>query len=168
MYEFKQINQENFKLFHDFMNDYYRDGEDSDTAQDKIDGFIKKLFDLIQEKSMFGVLAYSDDIFIGIVIWMKDTIDHDFSVIPGYGTIAEIGIIPSMRKKGLGCVLVEYAEKELLRLDIKGIYVIAYGAALNFWQKRGYIENGQIASNGLTILAKDLKKINFNLSKILN
>jgi hypothetical protein len=81
------------------MNGYYRDDEDSYTAQDKIDGFIKKLFNLIQEKSMFAVLAYSDDIFIGIVIWMKDTINNDFSVIPGYGTIAEIGVIPSMRKR---------------------------------------------------------------------
>lgn len=161
MYEFKKINQENFKLFHDFMSDYYRDGEDSDTAQNKIDGFIKKLFDLIQEKSVFGVLAYSDDIFIGIVIWMKDTIYHDFSVIPEYGTIAEIGIIPTMRKKGLGSVLVEYAEKELLKLNIKGIYVIAYEHALKFWKKRGYIESRQVTSKGLSILVKGFEKDKF-------
>ncbi|MBS5938730.1 MULTISPECIES: hypothetical protein [Clostridium] len=50
MYEFKGINQDNFRLFHYFMNEYYRDGEYTDTQQEKIDEFIKKLFNLIQEK----------------------------------------------------------------------------------------------------------------------
>lgn len=161
MYEFKDINQENFKLFHDFMNDYYRDGEDSDTSQDEIDRFIKKLFDLIQEKLMFGALSYYNNIFIGIVIWMKDSRNQDFSVMPGYGTIAEIGIIPSMRKKGLGCVLVDYAEKELIKLNIKGIYVTAYGPALNFWKKQGYMQSEEATSKGLPILIKYLEKSKF-------
>ena len=161
MYEFKDINQENFKLFHDFMNDYYRDGEDADTSQDEIDRFIKKLFDLIQEKLMFGVLSYYNNIFIGIVIWMKDSRNQDFSVMPGYGTIAEIGIIPSMRKKGLGCVLVDYAEKELIKLNIKGIYVTAYGPALNFWKKQGYMQSEEVTSKGLPILIKYLEKSKF-------
>ena len=161
MYEFKEINQDNFRLFHDFMNEYYRDGEDTDTPQDKIDEFIKNLFDLIQEKSLLGVLSYFDNIFIGIVIWMKDIEGHNFSKIPGHGTIVEIGVIPSMRKRGLGCVLADYAEQELLKLNINGIYVIAYGPALNFWRKRGYIESGQVLSNGLPILVKAIEKYEF-------
>ncbi|MGG7057852.1 hypothetical protein ACQPUY_07495 [Clostridium nigeriense] len=38
-------------------------------------------------------------------------------------------------KKRLGCVLVDYAEEELLKLDIRGVYVTAYGPALGFWKK---------------------------------
>ena len=33
MVEFKNIKQENFKEFHDFMNEYYREGEDSNTPK---------------------------------------------------------------------------------------------------------------------------------------
>lgn len=57
---------------------------------------------------MFGAIAYFNNIFIGIVIWMKDTIDHDFSVMPEYRTIAETGIIASMRKKVILNLLIEY------------------------------------------------------------
>lgn len=156
MYEFKQLKEENFKVFHDFMSDYYKDGEDSDTPQDEIDMFIKKLFSLIQEKIMYGVSAYLNDIFIGVVIWMKDTKEHEFSVIPEYGTIAEIGVIQSMRNRGVGCVLVDYAEREIIKLNIDKVYVIAYEEALSFWKKRGYKQSVQLKSKGLPVLIKKL------------
>lgn len=69
---------------------------------------------------------------------MKDTKDNNFSVMTGYGTIAEIGLIPSMRRKGLGGIIVNYAEKELIKLNIDDLYVIAYREALSL--KKDFIQ----------------------------
>ena len=46
--EFTEISTNDYPLFHDLLNDYYREGEDEGTEQEVIDSFIKLLFDLVE------------------------------------------------------------------------------------------------------------------------
>jgi ribosomal protein S18 acetylase RimI-like enzyme len=76
--------------------------------------------------------------------------------MPGFGTILEIGLIPSYRASGLGRNLVTYIENSLQKNKIAQCYVSAYGPAQKFWESCGYVENGSKASNGLPIMIKTI------------
>ncbi len=144
------ITQDRYNLFCSLLTEYYREGEDAQTPAEELNAFIGLLFDLCQKNVISGGIAYADSA-VGFVLWGVDTEDFPFSNKPGYGTILEIGTIPSMRGIGLGRQLVDYAEKAMA---CEKYYVCAYGPAEKFWQKCQYRETGKIAENGLKILEK--------------
>ena len=144
------ITQVQYDVFRNLLTGYYREGEDARTPQAELDAFIDLMFELCRKNVISGGIAYQGDP-IGFVLWGMDTADFPFSNKPGFGTILEIGMIPSMRGRGLGGQLVEYAERALGCDDYD---ICAYGPAERFWQKRGYADTGEIAENGLKILAK--------------
>ena len=137
-------------IFHHLLTDYYRDGEDASTPQEELDAFIELLFDLCQKNIISGGIACADSP-IGFVLWGIDTDNFPFSNKPGFGTILEIGIIPTMRGMGHGQQLVAYAENAM---GNRQHYVCAYGPAETFWCKCGYRETSQLAANGLKIFVK--------------
>ncbi len=155
--QFKAIERSNYRHFHNLMNDYYRDGEDKDTSQDIINDFINRLFIMIEQKSMEGCLVKSDRRFIGFVLWMIDSTNSDFSELPGYGTIAEIGLDSSYRGKGIGKKIVTYAETQMKVSGIKGLYVLVYNQAKPFWESCGYSDIHKNGANGLPIFIKELR-----------
>lgn len=144
------ITQGHYDVFHSLLTDYYRDGEDAQTPQEELDAFIGLLFDLCQENRISGGIAYGQGP-VGFVLWGMDGADFPFSNKPGYGTILEIGMIPSMRGTGLGKELAEYAENAMA---CRQYYVCAYGPAEHFWRKCGYQHLGETARNGLKLLVK--------------
>lgn len=144
------IAEDNWDEFHRLLTDYYRDGEDAQTPQEELDAFIELLFDLSQKSTISGCIAY-EKIAIGFALWGMDTVDFPFSNKLGYGTILEIGIIPSMRGTGLGRRLVEYAENAMA---CEKYYVCAYGPAEKFWKKCNYWDTGEIGENGLKVFEK--------------
>ena len=144
------VTQDQHDEFRRLLTCYYRDGADDATPQETLDAFISLLFDLCQKNVISGGIAY-EGAPIGFVLWGRDTADFPFSNKPGFGTILEIGVTPSMRRMGLGKMLVEYAERALGR---GRCYVCAYGPAERFWQKCGYVATGEIAQNGLRIYEK--------------
>ena len=144
------ITQDQYDVFHNQLTGYYRDGEDAQTPQEELDAFIRLLFDLCQKNVISGGIAYEQDP-VGVVLWGMDTTDFPFSNKPGYGTILEIGMMPSMRGMGRGSLLVEYAERALA---CDKFYVCAYGPAEKFWQKCGYRDTREIGENGLKIFEK--------------
>lgn len=144
------VTQDQYDVFHSLLTSYYRDGEDAQTPKEDLDAFIGLLFELCQKNSISGCIAYEQSA-AGFVLWGIDTADFPFSNKPGFGTILEIGVIPSMRGTGLGKQLTEYAENAMA---CEKYYVCAYGPAEKFWQKCGYREIGEIAKNGLKIFEK--------------
>ena len=48
------IHEQDYTLFHDLANDYYREGEDASTPQEQIDQFISFLFDKIVSQEIHG------------------------------------------------------------------------------------------------------------------
>ena len=102
------VTKEQFPVFHRLLTDYYRDGEDAQTPQEELDGFIEMLFELCTEGAVSGCIAYEKDA-LGFVIYGLDTKDFPFSNKPGCGTILEIGVVPSARGSGLGRMLAKYA-----------------------------------------------------------
>lgn len=144
------VTQNQYNVFHSLLTDYYREGEDAQTPQEELDSFIELLFDLCQKDTISGCIAY-EKIAIGFALWGMDTVDFPFSNKPGYGTILEIGMIPSMRGTGLGRRLAEYAENAMA---CEKYYICAYGPAEKFWKKCNYRETGEIAENGLKLLVK--------------
>ena len=139
-----------FADFHTLLNAYYREGEDADTPQSEVDGFIDCLFRLCLEGRISGCIAYEEKA-TGFALWQMDSEDAVFSNKPGYGTILEIGVVPSRRGSGLGKQLADYAES---RMGADRYYVCAYGPAEKFWADCGYTDSGEIANNGLKIMVK--------------
>lgn len=146
--EFRPVSD--YGIFRELLTAYYREGEDADTPQEQLDGFIRVMFDLVESNVIFGAVAWKE-VPVGFVLWGMDGEDFPFSNKPGYGTILEIGVESRFRAMGYGRQLVEYAEN---RLGEVGKYVCAYGPAEDFWKKCGYRESGEKAQNGLKLLVK--------------
>ena len=149
--EYLSVADAGYDVFHSLLNEYYRDGEDADTPQSEIDGFIQYLFDLCRSGQIRGSIAL-DPVPVGFVLWNLDSETGIFSRKPGYGTVLEIGVVKTARNAGIGKTLVSYAES---RMEASRYYVCAYGPAEVFWQKCGYRFCGETAENGLKIMVKD-------------
>lgn len=140
---------------HDLLTAYYREGEDADTPQEALDGFISYLTELLQKHILRGEVALDGETPAGFVLYAQDEPDYPFPECPGMGTIAEISVIPDHRTLGLGCELVRRAE-DALRASCRQMYVCAHASAQSFWEKRGYVPCGRTASNDLPLLIKAL------------
>ena len=105
---------------------------------------------------ILGCIAKHGQETVGFALWAKDTEDFAFRELPGWGTILEIGLLPSHRSAGLGKGLVAYIEKSFRENRITQCYVSDYGPAKQFWTSCGYAANGAKASNGLTVMVKSL------------
>lgn len=139
-----------YEVFHSLMTPYYREGEDADTPQEQLDGFIRYLFGLCETGTISGAVVWEEKP-VGFVLWAMDTAGFPFSNKPGYGTILEIGILPEYRGRGYGRKAAAYAEN---KMGNEPKYVCVYGPAEAFWKKCGYRESGEIAENGLKIFVK--------------
>ena len=147
--EFRPVSD--YGVFHELLTAYYREGEDADTPQEQLDGFIRVLFELVESKLISGAIAWEEEP-VGFVLWGMDGENFPFSNKPGYGTILEIGVEARFRWMGYGRQLMEYAQTCLGEV---GKYVCAYGPAEAFWKKCGYRESGEKAQNGLKLLVKE-------------
>lgn len=148
--EFLEIQNVSYDIFHNLLDEYYREGEDADTPQTEIDAFVQYLFDLCRTGQISGAVCM-DEIPTGFVLWNIDTETGAFSNKPGFGTILEIGVQENLRGAGIGRKLVNLAES---RMDADRYYVCAYGPAQTFWTKCGYALSGEMAENGLPIMTK--------------
>jgi ribosomal protein S18 acetylase RimI-like enzyme len=151
-----KIGEHDYGEFHGLTNSYYREGEDENTPQEVIDSFVRLMFDKVINNEIYGCFVKDEHKYIGFALWAVDTEDFAFSEMPGFGTILEIGLIPSYRASGLGKNLVTYIENSLQKNQIAQCYVSAYGPAQKFWASCGYVENGSKASNGLPIMIKTI------------
>lgn len=152
--DYINISKDNYNVFHDLLVSYYRDGLDKNTPQDIIDDFIKQLFDMIVKNKIRGRLISLDKKIIGFIIWMIDEESSPYSVIPGYGTILEIGLSKNYRNKGIGKNIVEYVENQMFKKGVNNFYVTVYEPAKIFWINCGYVNTEEAAFNGLYIYKK--------------
>ena len=156
--EFKEISSNDYPLFHDLLNDYYREGEDEWTEQEVIDSFIKLLFDKVIGREIDCCIVKENGEALGFALWAVDREGFDFSEIPSYGTVLEIGIVKQYRNRRYGVKLMSHIEDKLLEKGITDCYVSAYGPAQAFWSRCGFEDSGRIAGNGLPIMTKSIKK----------
>ena len=151
---FEPITKENHVSFEALMIAYYQEGEDADTPIETIKDFIDSLYQMIGSGSIDGAMVKHDGQYEGFCLWMKDDAHSDFSEIPGYGTILEIGVSPESRKKGMGIELVQYAEAQMKKAGAEHFYVSAYEPAESFWERCGYEKTERVAQNGLPVFVK--------------
>ena len=151
---FEPITKENHASLEALMIEYYQEGEDADTPIETIQDFIESLYQMIGSGSIDGAMVKHNGQYEGFCLWMKDEPQSDFSEIPGYGTILEIGVRPQFRKKGLGREIVRYAEMQMRETGVESFYVSAYGPAETFWESCGYQKTERVAQNGLPVFVK--------------
>jgi len=151
---FEPITKENHASLEALMIEYYQEGEDADTPIETIQDFIESLYQMIGSGSIDGAMVKHNGQYEGFCLWMKDDPQSDFSEIPGYGTILEIGVRPQFRKKGLGREIVRYAEMQMRETGVESFYVSAYGPAETFWESCGYQKTERVAQNGLPVFVK--------------
>ena len=72
-----------YELFHSLLTAYYREGEDADTPQEQLDGFVGYLFDLLKKETISGALVW-DEKPVGFVLWALDSEELPFSNKPGF------------------------------------------------------------------------------------
>ena len=148
--DFLDIQNVSYVIFHELLNEYYREGEDAKTPQEEIDAFIQYLFDLCCSGQISGAVCMGVEP-LGFILWNVDSEDSPFCNKPGFGTILEIGVRGNARGAGIGRKLVSLAE---YRMDTDRFYVCAYGPAQTFWSRLGYEYSGETAENGLPIMVK--------------
>lgn len=154
--DYIEISENDFITFHELANAYYREGEDADTPQEEIDIFIRFLFEKVIHCEINGYFAKDKNACVGFALWGLDSEDFEFSEIPGFGTILEIGFIPPYRAKGNGKEFVSHIEKCFSESNVKNCYVSAYEPAQKFWTHCGYVACGKTARNGLPVLTKSI------------
>ena len=152
--KFQELCRADYPVFHELLTAYYRDGEDADTEQAVLDGFIESLFSMVMEQKIQGLFMVQDGEVVGFALWMIDIPDSLFSEIPGYGTFLEIGVSPAYRGNGFGFQAVQHVEAQMKQNGIEHFYVSVYPPADGFWTKCCYTKTEKIASNGLTIYQK--------------
>ena len=152
--KFQELCRADYSVFHELLTAYYRDGEDADTEQAVLDGFIESLFSMVMEQKIQGLFMVQNEEAVGFALWMVDTPDGLFSEIPGYGTFLEIGVSPAYRGNGFGFQAVQHVEAQMKQNGIEYFYVSVYPPADGFWTKCGYRKTEKIASNGLMIYQK--------------
>ena len=153
---YTEIPEKDYPVFHSLACAYYREGEDAETPQEELDGFIRLLFGMLTQGEIRGCFALEGEEQAGFALWASDTEDFAFSQLPGHGTILEIGLIPRFRRSGRGREFVLHLEECMKKAGLEQFYVCAYGPAQIFWQRLGYSPNGSIAENGLPILTKTI------------
>lgn len=154
--EYQTIHPGDAQIFHALLNEYYREGEDADTPQEQMDGFIQFLFEKVAQGQIQGCFAQAGEEYAGFFLWALDTPDFPFSQMPGWGTILEIGLRPTYRSRGYGKEMVRSIQQAMVIQGIHRCYVSAYGPAQSFWARCGFVENGMTADNGLPIMTKEL------------
>ena len=152
--KFQELHRADYPVFHELLTAYYRDGEDADTEQAVLDGFIESLFSMVMEQKIQGLFMVQNEEVVGFALWMVDTPDGIFSELPGYGTFLEIGVSPDHRGNGFGFQAVQHVEAQMNQSGVEHFYVSVYPPAASFWTKCGYRKTEKIASNGLTIYQK--------------
>ena len=152
--KFQELCRADYPVFHELLTAYYRDGEDADTEQAVLDGFIESLFSMVMEQKIQGLFMVRNEEVVGFALWMIDTPDGLFSEIPGYGTFLEIGVSPEFRGNGFGFQAVKHVENRMKQSGVEHFYVSVYPPADGFWTKCGYVKTEETASNGLTIYRK--------------
>ena len=154
--DYIEICEDDYSMFHELANAYYREGEDADTPQEVIDSFVRLIFDKVVNNEIYGCFVKDEQRYVGFALWAVDSDDFAFREMTGFGTILEIGLIPSYRSSGFGKNLVTYVENHLKKNKIAQCYVSAYGPAQKFWASCGYAENGLKAKNDLPIMIKTI------------
>ena len=155
--EYCAVGPNDYAVFHELANAYYREGEDADTPQEQVDAFIRFLFEKVMAQEISGCLAKDGNTYAGFALWGVDREDFFFSEMPGLGTILEIGLIPAYRACGHGKALAAFIEKCLQSVNIQRCYVSAYGPAQRFWAHCGYADSGKKAGSGLPIMIKSIE-----------
>ena len=154
--DYRDITPEDYSRFHPLAVAYYREGADAATPQEEMDAFIRFLFEKVTAGEIQGCFAVQDGADAGFALFAADTPDFPFSQLPGYGTIAEIGLLPAYRGTGEGKALVAFLENRLRQCGLTRCYVTAYGPAETFWSHCGYAKNGSLGTNGLPIMTKNI------------
>ena len=155
--EYCAFSPEDYAVFRELANAYYREGEDADTPQEQVDAFIRFLFERVMDREISGCLAKDGSAYAGFAMWGVDKEGFAFSEMPGWGTILEIGLIPEYRACGQGKAFVAFIENCLRSANVQRCYVSAYGPAQGFWAHCGYTDSGKKAGSGLTIMIKSLE-----------
>ncbi|MBQ1410282.1 MAG: GNAT family N-acetyltransferase [Oscillospiraceae bacterium] len=151
---FEPITKENRESLEALMLAYYQEGEDAETPVETIKDFIAYLFQKLCDGEIAGVMVKNDGPYEGFCLWMKDEAHSEFSEVPGYGTILEIGVKPEARKKGIGREIVRHAEAQMRKQGAASFYVSAYGPSEAFWERCSYYRSERTAKNGLPIFVK--------------
>jgi ribosomal protein S18 acetylase RimI-like enzyme len=101
-------------------------------------------------KNTMHLGLFSNEKLIGVASLLKSK--HDFILENSQYQLRGMAILKEFQKKGLGQLLLEHAESELKKLQIKILWCNARETASNFYKKCGFHVIGQpfnIASVGM-------------------
>jgi len=137
---------------------YTRETIASANNQDAIEKYVDNIYHLLENGKLLGSIAYDENIPVGIVIYRIDREKEEtsYSVLPGYGSIVNIGLIDAYRHRGLGNEIVAYVESVLKEKGVKNMYVCSSGPSDKFWKENKFSFNGKASPSGQSILEKEI------------
>ena len=98
-------------------------------------GFKNEFDEIDEDNKTMHIVAYKDDVPIGTCrFYMKD----------GEYNIGRIAVVKEYRGKGVGAIIVEYAEEKIYEMGGTEISLSAQVRIKSFYEKMGYVCEGNI------------------------
>lgn len=133
------IEERDYSQFEKLFIAYYEELDCEDDPCHLFDEYV--LPDL--KDNLFSVAAACEgEKLCGFVIYQTDAPEYEWCFRQGEGDIREIYVTPSLRKNGIGKQLLTFAENNLTKNGVKGVYVLPTEESENFFTSNGYADNG--------------------------
>lgn len=111
-------------------------GEDTDHL---LDEYVLADFDA----QLLKIAVAEEDEVCGFVIYQTDSIENEWCLREGMGTVRELYVRPRFRGKGCGGALLAYAEDRFKDGGVKRVYVLPADGTQGFFISAGYAESDE-------------------------
>lgn len=123
---------------------YFRDDFNIDISDEGLDKLCNKISEDVLSCVLFLELMKVNGLCVGFINSQIDSAKSDWNEREGWGFIRETYIQKKYRGKGLGKRLVDRAESNFLKMNVKKVYLTSDDSK-EFWLSCGYKFTGDIS-----------------------
>lgn len=116
--------------------DYYAEMECDEDIDHLLDEYV--LADC--DAGLLNIAVADEGGLCGFVIYQIDSIENEWCLREGLGTVRELYVTPAMRGRGIGSALLRYAEAQLKERGAQKFYILPAEGTQTFFISRGYEE----------------------------
>ncbi len=122
--------------FRAMFKDYYAEMDCDEETDHLLDEYV--LADC--DAGLLNIAVAEEENPCGFVIYQIDSIENEWCLREGLGTVRELYVVPGKRGRGSGSALMDYAEDELKKGGTPRVYVLPSEGSQAFFISRGYEE----------------------------
>lgn len=137
------LNKNNRDSFCALFKDYYEELGCDEDVDHLLDEYV--LADC--DAGLLRIAVAIDGAACGFVIYQIDSIENEWCLKEGMGTVRELYVSHARRGGGVGTKLMEFAEGQLKEGGAKGLYILPAEGTQAFFISRGYEESDEFCED---------------------